>query len=73
MAIGMSAFGSVAADGTSLGAQAANETDDERRRRLEAQRQARLTGTTGAAALASVGAINPAGSIGGVGLGRFGL
>jgi hypothetical protein len=60
--------------GGTLGQQAAQETDEERRKRLEAERQARLTGTSGAAALASVGALNPAG-LGGAGAlgGRFGL
>jgi hypothetical protein len=71
--IGMSVPGATGNFGSDLQAQAAGESEEERKRRLEAERQARLMGTTGAAAMASVGVFNAAGSIGGAGLGRFGL
>jgi hypothetical protein len=54
--------------------QAEQESDEERRRRLEAERQARLMGGTGSAALSSIfGGNTAAGSIGGMNLGKFGL
>jgi hypothetical protein len=59
--------------GDMLGRQASDETEEERRKRLQAQQQARLTGA-GQTALASVyGGNFAAGSPGGAGLGRFGL
>jgi hypothetical protein len=73
--LGSIALGSIGMGmpGAELQNQAAGETDEERKRRLEAERQARLVGGTGTSALASVGGLNPAGAIGGAGFGKFGL
>jgi hypothetical protein len=71
--IGMSVAGATGNFGGDLRNQAAGESEEERRKRMEAERQARLTGA-GSTALASVyGANFAAGSPGGAGLGRFGL
>jgi hypothetical protein len=61
--------------GADLQNQRDNESDEERRRRLEAERQARLMGGgPGAAALGSIyGGNVAAGAIGGMSMGRFGL
>jgi hypothetical protein len=73
--IGMSVPGATGNFGADLQNQDAQESDEERKRRLEAERQARLMGSgTGSAALAStLGGYAAAGSIGGMGMGRFGL
>jgi hypothetical protein len=72
--IGMSVPGATGNFGSDLANQSAAESEDERKRRLEADRQARLMGGTGSTALASAfGGNVAAGSIGGAGLGRWGL
>jgi hypothetical protein len=82
MATGFSALSSIGMSvpgasgnfgGADLKSQADQESEEERRRRLEQERQARLMGGTGAAAMASIGGFSAAGSIGGAGMGRFGL
>jgi hypothetical protein len=80
-AVGASALSSIGMSGASgnfsgadLKSQADQESEEERRKRLEGERQARLMGGTGAAALGSIyGGFTAAGSIGGAGMGRFGL
>jgi hypothetical protein len=77
MATGMSALSSIGigTSGTDLQSQVAGESDDERRKRLQQQQQARLLGnSTGATALGSSTAASPApASIGGAGMGRWGI
>jgi hypothetical protein len=73
--IGMSVEGATGNFGSDLANQSAAESEDERKRRLEQERQSRLMGGgTGSAALASTfGGYAAVGSIGGMGMGRFGL
>jgi hypothetical protein len=72
--IGMSVPGATGNFGSDLQNQTAGEDEDQRRKRLEAERQARLMGSTGSTAMASAfGGNFAAGSIGGAGLGRWGL
>jgi hypothetical protein len=74
---GLSALGSVGigTPGADLQSQANQESDEERKKRLQQEQQQRLLGnSTGATALGSIyGGYTGAGSIGGAGMGRFGL